>query len=436
METDRLQPALDLIVKGNIDYIVFECLAERTISLAQLRKLEDPSKGYNTMLEYRLEKALPLAYQHNVKVITNMGAANVRAAAELAVKIAAKHQLPLKVAAVYGDDIFSRIDKYYECPLMEKPNLKLGDLKDYIVSANAYIGYEGIYEALENGADVVITGRSTDTALFMAPAIYRFGWRNSLDKTATCAIAGHLIECSAQVSGGYFAVPGKKEVPDLWNLGFPIAEINERGEVFITKLEEAGGCVTTATCKEQLLYEIHDPANYLTPDVIADCSKISFEEIAKDRVKVTGVTGKPKPDTLKVSVGYLDSYIATIEVSYGGWKCVERAELLVASVKKRVEAMYGESVQELRSDIMGINSLLPGRRPPCEQALSEVRARVSIRVKNKRIAEEIIYECGSNVLNGPGGGGGRVESVKRVVSVLSILIPGEDVNINVEYMEV
>ncbi|MDR1070116.1 MAG: DUF1446 domain-containing protein, partial [Gracilibacteraceae bacterium] len=143
METDRLQPALDLIVKGNIDYIVFECLAERTISLAQLRKLEDPDKGYNTMLEYRLEKALPLAYKNNVKVITNMGAANVRAAAELAVKIAAKHQLPLKVAAVYGDDIFNRIDKYYECPLMEKPNLKLGDLKDYIVSANAYIGYEG-----------------------------------------------------------------------------------------------------------------------------------------------------------------------------------------------------------------------------------------------------------------------------------------------------
>ena len=316
---DRLEPSLELIEKGNLDYISYECLAERTIAIGQQAKLKDPTKGYNGLLEHRMEKALPLCWKHKVKLITNMGSANPQAAAKKCVEIARKHGLTgMKIACVTGDDLLPVIDKYMDTEVWETHE-PLSKLPGEIVSANAYMGVEGILKALEQGADVVITGRVADPAIFMAPAIHEFGWSlEDWDKLGKGTMMGHLLECGGQVTGGYFAEPGKKDVPGVGHLGFPIIEVSEDGSFFVTKVPEAGGMVTVETCSEQIVYEIHDPENYLTPDVVADFKQVKFTEVEKDKVQVEGATGKPKTDTFKCSIGYKDCFIGDGEISYGG----------------------------------------------------------------------------------------------------------------------
>ena len=262
---DRLEPSLELIEKGNLDYISYECLAERTIAIGHQEKLKDPGKGYNSMLEHRMEKALPLCRKHNVKLITNMGAANPEAAAAKCVEIAQKHGLTgMNIACVTGDDLLPIIDKYMGARVWETGE-PLSGLPGKIISANAYMGTEGILIALEQGADVIITGRVSDPAIYMAPVIYEFGWLpDDWDKLAKGTMMGHLLECGGQVTGGYYAVPGnaipgntvpgEKEVPGLGHLGFPIAQISEDGSFFITKVPGAGGIVTVGTCSEQICY--------------------------------------------------------------------------------------------------------------------------------------------------------------------------------------
>ena len=325
---DRLEPSLELIEKGNLDYISYECLAERTIAIGQQAKLKDPTKGYNGLLEHRMEKALPLCWKHKVKLITNMGSANPQAAAQKCVEIAKKHGLTgMKIACVTGDDLLPVIDKYMDTEVWETHE-PLSKLPGEIVSANAYMGVEGILKALDEGADVVITGRVADPAIFMAPAIHEFGWSlEDWDKLGKGTMMGHLLECGGQVTGGYFAEPGKKDVPGVGHLGFPIVEIAEDGSFFVTKVPEAGGEVTVETCSEQIVYEIHDPENYLTPDVVADFKQVKFTEVAKDKVQVEGATGKPKTDTFKCSIGYKDCFIGDGEISYGGPGCLDRAKL-------------------------------------------------------------------------------------------------------------
>ena len=297
---DRLEPSLELIEKGQLDYISYECLAERTIAIGQQAKLKDPTKGYNGLLEHRMEKALPLCWAHKVKLITNMGSANPQAAAKKCVEIAQKHGLTgMKIACVTGDDLLPVIDKYMDTEVWETHE-PLSKLPGEIVSANAYMGVEGILKALEQGADVVITGRVSDPAIFMAPIIHEFGWSlEDWDKLGKGTMVGHLLECGGQATGGYFAEPGKKDVPGVGHLGFPIVEIAEDGSFFVTKVPEAGGMVTVETCSEQIVYEIHDPENYFTPDVVADFKQVKFTQVEKDVVKVEGATGKPKTETFK-----------------------------------------------------------------------------------------------------------------------------------------
>ncbi|MBR2560402.1 MAG: DUF1446 domain-containing protein, partial [Firmicutes bacterium] len=323
---DRVEPSLELIEKGNLDYISYECLAERTIAIGQQAKLKDPTKGYNGLLEHRMEKAPPLCWEHKVKLITNMGSANPVAAAKKCVEIAEKHGLKgMKIACVTGDDLLPVIDKYMDTTVWETGE-PLSKLPGTIVSANAYLGVEGIIKALEQGADVVITGRVADPAIFMAPAIFEFGWAmDDWDKLGKGTMMGHLLECGGQATGGYYAEPGKKDVPGMGHLGFPIAEICEDGSFAITKVEGAGGMVTPSTLSEQIVYEIHDPENYLTPDVVANFKQVKFTETAKDYVVVEGATGKAKTDTFKCSIGYKDCFIGDGEISYGGPGCLERA---------------------------------------------------------------------------------------------------------------
>ncbi|MFA6506420.1 MAG: acyclic terpene utilization AtuA family protein [Treponemataceae bacterium] len=437
---DRLEPALDLIEHGNIDYIGFECLAERTIALAHEQMLRNPEKGYNEFLEYRMNGILPLFDRKQFKVITNMGAANPRAAVRVVAEMAAKRtKRRLKIAAVYGDDILDTIDTYRDYIIMETGE-KLGSLGNSIISANAYIGAEAIVEALKGGADIVIGGRIADPALFLGPLMYEFGWKpTDSEKVGKGILVGHLLECSSQVMGGYFADPGFKDVPELWNIGFPIAEVDESGDAVITKLPSAGGMVTPATVKEQIIYEIHDPRAYFTPDGVADYSQVGVEEIGKDKVAVRGASGKPSNGMYKVSVGYKDGFIGEGEISYGGPGAYERAELAGKIITERLK--YRKvPVEEIRVDYIGVNSLykepLSLRLNANERNNAEVRLRVAIRTKTKEDAELVGNEVETLYLNGPAGGGGAWKNVKEVIAVASILIPRKDISVGVEYQEV
>ncbi|MGP5547744.1 acyclic terpene utilization AtuA family protein [Psychrobacter alimentarius] len=432
---DRLEPALDIIRDGDVDYIVFECLAERTIAIAQQRKMKDSKQGYDSLLEYRMAQVLPLCVENNVKIVTNMGAANPKAAAEMVKQIAEKQGLQhLKIAAVTGDDVFPKIERYQNETLLENGK-QIKELGSSIVSANAYIGAAGIVQALKAGADIVITGRAADPSLFLGPMIYEFGWSfENAELLGKGTIGGHLMECGAQITGGYFADPGYKEVPELWNVGFPIMEVTENGEYHITKLANAGGLVSLATVKEQLLYEIHDPANYLTPDVIADFSSVQVEEVANDVVKVFGGSGKPKTDLLKTSIGYKDGYIAEAEISYGGAGSVERAKLAKTIMEKRLAAQGIEPI-EMRYDFIGLNSLYANETFDMQEA-PETRLRIAARTEDEAVANTIVREAMSLYTNGPAGGGGIRSNIKEIVSIGSILIPEPDTDINVSYWEV
>jgi hypothetical protein len=432
---DRLEPALDIIREGSVDYIVFECLAERTIAIAQQRKINNPKEGYDSLLEYRMEQVLPLCIEKKVKVITNMGAANPKAAAEMVKKIAENQGLcNLRIAAVTGDDVLSEIESYQNETLLENDK-QINELGLSIVSANAYIGAAGIVQALEEGADIVITGRAADPSLFLGPMIYEFGWSfEDAELIGKGTIGGHLMECGAQITGGYFADPGYKEVPDLWNVGFPIIEVTENGDYHITKLANSGGLVSLATVKEQLLYEIHDPTNYLTPDVIADFSTIQVEEVAKDVVKVFGGSGKPKTGLLKTSIGYKDGYMAEAEISYGGTGSVARAKLAKTIMEKRLAAQDIEPI-EVRYDFIGLNSLYGNEILDTEE-VPETRLRIAARTWDEAVASTIVREAISLYTNGPAGGGGIRSNIKEIVSIGSILIPEQDTDINVSYWEV
>ncbi len=283
---DRFEPAIELIEKGNINYLVYECLAERTIALYQLAKTKNPELGYNPQLEKRLRPVLEPCFRKGIRIITNMGAANPIAAGEKVAQMAQNLGLHgLKIAVVLGDDVIDVIKSCDSEVLETGENLEVYSAK--IVSANAYLGCQAITEALSTGANVVITGRVADPSLFLAPMVYEFGWKlNDYSVLGQGTVIGHLLECAGQVTGGYFADPGYKDVPRLWELGFPIAEVQENGEAIITKPEGSGGLVSEDTCKEQLLYEIHDPAAYITPDCVADFAGVALSRLAPIKLRL------------------------------------------------------------------------------------------------------------------------------------------------------
>jgi hypothetical protein len=382
-----------------------------------------------------MRRVLPLCAEKKIKVITNMGAANPVAALHVVKQLAVSLGLTsLKLAAVLGDDVFPQIDRYLSLPLMETGQ-RLETLKPRLISANAYLGAQGIVQALQQGADIVITGRVADPALILGPLCFEFGWNaQDYELLGKGTLAGHLLECGAQVSGGYYADPGYKDVPELWNLGFPIAEIAENGDLTITKLAETGGMVTPGTVKEQILYEIHDPANYLTPDVIADFSQVTVQEVAPNTVAVTGASGKARTGRYKTSVGYHDGFLVEGEISYGGSGAYQRAALAGEIVQHRL-AMLQVPVQELRIDYIGVNALY---KDALSQAITpswrdgpEVRLRVAARTTTHADAQQIGNEVEALYTNGPAGGGGVRTHITEVIAIASILIPDDDIQLEI-----
>ncbi|WP_179178647.1 acyclic terpene utilization AtuA family protein [Pseudomonas sivasensis] len=426
---DRIEPAVELAEHGDLDYLVFECLAERTIALAQQARISDPQGGYDPLLSERMRRVLPFVgrqtARRRLRVITNMGAANPVSAALEVRRIASELGLSLNVVAVVGDDVLSVLQPDH----VLDNGQTVGSLGERLISANAYLGVDGIIDALHAEADVVITGRVADPSLFLAPQMFEFGWAaDDWLRLGRGTLVGHLLECAGQVSGGYFADPGFKDVDDLARLGFPLAEIDADGEAVITKVAGSGGRVSRATCTEQLIYEVHDPAAYLTPDVTADFSQVGFVEEGVDRVRAQGANGRARPEQLKVSVGYLDGWIGEGQMSYGGPGAVARAQLARDVVLKRLELM-GVKMQDLRVELIGMDSL-HGPRSSVEPW--EVRLRVAARCEDRGDAVRVGNEVETLYTNGPSGGGGASKSVRQVVAVASLLLPRDAVSPRIE----
>ncbi|MGU3542131.1 acyclic terpene utilization AtuA family protein [Methylobacterium sp. A52T] len=418
---DRIEPAVELAERGDLDYLVFECLAERTIALAQQARLRDPEGGYDPLLEARLRAVLGPCRARGIRIVTNMGAANPVAAARKAGALARELGLAgLRIAAVTGDDLLDAVRAGDF--VLEESGEPVAGLGNRVVSANAYLGAAPIVAALADGADVVITGRVGDPALFLAPLVHAFGWAmDDWERLGRGTLAGHLLECAGQITGGYFADPGCKDVPDLARLGFPIGIVAEDGTVEITKVAGSGGRISLATCKEQLLYEVHDPARYIQPDVVGDFSEVEMEQVGPDRVRVRGATGAPATGLLKVSVGYVDSYIGEGQISYAGPGALARGRLALSVVRERL-ALTGVATTELRCDLIGVDALhgaaLSGGREPYE-----VRLRVAGRTETHAEAVRIGNEVETLYTNGPAGGGGAWKSAREVVAVQSVLVP-------------
>lgn len=424
---DRLEPAVVLAERGAIQFLGLECLGERTVALAQLRKRKDPSLGYDPLLVRRMELLLPLLRRNGIRLITNMGAANPLAAADAILRIARARKLPIRVAVVTGDDVHASIGP--ESVTLEN-GTPLGAFGE-LVSANAYLGVAALLPALETGADIVITGRVADPSLFLAPMVQHYGWSlDDFDRLARGTSVGHLLECAGQLCGGYFAEPGRKEIPDMAHLGFPYADVDAEGNAVLSKVAGTGGRINLATAKEQLLYEVTDPTGYVTPDVVADFTTAKLREVGPDRVAVTGVRGRKRPDKLKVSVGYLAGYVGEGEISYAGANAEARARLAGEIVRERL----GGEFPDLRVDLIG-STALHGKAFDGAARPYEVRLRIAGRAPTADRAMLVGEEVEALYTNGPGGGGGTRKYVHEQIGIVSTLLERERVQSRVTIKE-
>jgi hypothetical protein len=425
---DRLEPALVLAERGKLDYLMLECLGERTVALAQLRKLHDAKHGYDSLLERRMRGLLPLIKQNHVRVVTNMGAANPLCGAQAIVGLARELGLNVRVAALTGDDVLDALDPAQKVLETGEPLSSIGPL----FSANAYLGVDAMLPCLESGADVVLTGRVADPSLALAPLAHHFGWAvDDAERFARGTVVGHLLECAGQLTGGYYADPGKKDMSGMASLGFPFADVDAEGNAQFSKVEGTGGRINRMTATEQLLYEVTDPHAYLTPDVTADFSGVEIAESAPDTITVRGARGRKRPDTLKVSVGYHAGYIGEGEISYGGENCRARAQLAGEIVAERLRGQF----QELRVDILGLSSLHTRPMSGGEYHPYEVRLRVAGRSADRDMAARVGEEVEALWTNGPAGGGGARKATQEQIGIVSCLLPRDKVRPQVTVFE-
>ena len=438
---DRFDAAVPIVkaladVKGE-RFLIYEVLAERTLAIAQRLKRENPDQGYSPFLDIYLPLVLADCHRHGIRIVTNMGAANPLGAARRVHALARELGIRgLKVAAVTGDDLLATLS---EQDIRGEPIIEGIALDDRpIVAANAYLGARPVADALATGAHVVLVGRTTDAALSLGPLMHVHGWQaGDLDLLAQGTACGHLLECGAQVSGAYFPDPGFKDVPDFDRVGFPIAEVEADGSLVITKPPGTGGLVSRATVIEQLLYEVHDPHNYLTPDVVLDIGDVEVMDVGANRVGVSGARGKVAPATLKATVCVDAGWLGEGEISYAGPNALARAELAASVVRARCRAIgIGEPV---RVEVLGSGAIFDSngraRRPPIASAAEEYRVRAAVRSANRKVAQQVSDEVLSLYCSGPAGGAGVRQHVSPQVSTASILIDRKRVKAQVALVE-
>lgn len=408
-----------LVAAGGPAVLMFETLAERTLALAQLARLGQVDGGWEPSLERFVRPVLRRCVEAGIPIVGNFGAANPAGAARRLQALAAELGLgALRIAVVEGDDLLAALEPARLAGLL--PEALRGRP---LVSANAYLGARQIADALLGGAQLVVTGRVADPALALGPLLAHFGWAmDDWDRLAAGTMAGHLLECGAQVTGGYFADPGVKDVPDLARVGFPIAEVHADGRFTITKPAGTGGRIDRLTVTEQLLYEVHDPAAYLTPDVTADLSEAEVVELGADRVEVRGVRGHPAPAHLKATVCHQGGWLAEGEISYAGPQAAARAQLAGEVVRDRLH-LLGLGALPLRRDLVGVASVFAddaGRFWNAAAALppaGDVRLRVAAAAGTREEAEAVTREVLSLYTCGPAGGGGvRTHITPRLAS--------------------
>lgn len=428
--SDRLDAAVELVARTPLDWLVLECLGERTLAFAHRDRRADPARGYDPLLERRMRALLPLCRARGTRLLSNMGAANPRAAAEATLRVARALGLSgLRIAVLLGDEVTDALDP--ATPLWEGGTI--GD-RGRPVGANAYLGCEHLLSALATGAEVILTGRVADPSLFLAPVVARFGWAlDDWDRLAAGTLVGHLLECGMQVTGGYFADPGKKDVPDLARCGFPFAEVEPGGSAVLSKTPGSGGRVDALTVKEQLLYEVHDPAAYVTPDVVADFSAVEIEEVGPDRVRVAGARGTPRPPTLKVTVGFDGGFLAEAEISYAGPNAAARARLARAVLEERMRSVHGYT-GPLRIDLVGLRALHATALPEPAEA-EDVRLRAALRSESREPGELLLWEVEALLTCGPAGGGGYRGRIVPQVTTAAASLPRTRIATRVEVLE-
>lgn len=427
--------------EGQIDYLVMDYLAEVTMSILQKQKLKNPDFGYARDIPPLMEKLLPVMKEKKFKVITNGGGVNPIACKDAILEIAKKLGIDdLKIGVVLGDNILTKIDDYIENGI-ELKNMETGEsakiIKDKLLSANVYFGAEPVVNCLKEGADIVITGRVTDTGLTLAPMIYEFGWdMKNYDLMSAGTIAGHILECGGQASGGNFTGDWKK-IKDMWNIGFPIAEAFPSGEFIITKHDGTGGLVSVDTVSEQLVYEIGDPAEYITPDCIADFTSIHLENISENRVRVYGIKGKPETEFYKVSMSYSDGYSAIGSLTYSWPEALEKAKAADEILRKRLENL-GLNFDEIRTEYQGYNACHGNIAEEIKEP-NEVVMRIGVRSRDRKSVERFGMEIAPLILTGPPGvtgfAGGRPKP-SEVVAYWPALIPKKAVKPEIQLFKI
>ena len=413
-----------LIERGGACALIFENLAERTLATQQLAKRANPQLGYEPLLELELRPVLADCLAHGIVIVGNFGAANPAGAAALIQRLARELGLaPPRIAIVRGDDLSDTSGK-----AIVKDHLGKNFDEARFVCANVYQGAFEIADAIRAGAQIVVTGRVADPSLTLGPAIAHFGWKpDDWDALAGATMAGHLLECGAQVSGGYFADPGKKDVEGLEDVGFPIAEIAADGSCTISKASRTGGLVDERTVKEQLLYELHDPAAYITPDVVADITQATVAQVGPDRVRLSGVRGHARTATLKANVFFDGGWFGEGEISYAGPNAQARARLAMDIMQKRMGPLL-----PLRFDLIGVSSILGddgnrmlGAAPHGES--NDIRLRVAGQHLDLQVVERLLREITALWTGGPAGGGGVRVAKRQRLSTQSCLIARERV---------
>lgn len=437
---DMIDAPVRQVEGGPIDYLMLDYLAEVTMSIMQKQRARDPNAGYARDFVPLMRQILPACVERRIRVVTNAGGVNPHGCAVAVRDVARELGLRVRIATVTGDDIMDRLDDLLARGI-ELRNMDTGaplaTVRDRVQSANAYLGAWPLVEALRRGAQVVIAGRATDTGLTLAPMIYEFDWKeDDWDRLAAGTIAGHIIECGAQCSGGNCQYQWQT-IPDLANVGYPIVEAYPDGTFIVTKHEGTGGRVSIQTIKEQLVYEMGDPREYITPDCIADFTTIRLEDAGPDRVRVFGIKGRPCTDQLKVSISYFAGYKAVGTLVYAWPDAYEKAKAADAILRARLERL-GLKFDQILTEYVGVNAThgpLAGEPPP---DIPEVQLRVGVRGQDRAAVERFTKEIAPLILTGPpavtGFAGGRPK-VEEVIAYWPSLIPKSEIEPRVELIE-
>jgi len=437
---DMLEPAVEIAKKGNVKYLGFDHLAELTMSILQRQKNKNPSMGYIGDIVPWMEAILPISQPKGIKLITNAGGVNPRSAAEQVAQVAKSLGFNgMKIAIIEGDDLYPKLDELI-AKNVDLTNLDTGEkdirkFREKIIAANVYIGSESIIEALVAGADVVIAGRCSDTALYIGPIMYEFGWTFEKDweKIAAAQIASHVIECAECATRGFNEW---HKVKNVANIGFPILEFSENGEAIIEKVPDSGGVVNEWSIKEQLMYEVHDPKNYIMPDGISDFTTIKLEDLGNDRVKLSNMGGKPRPEKLKVQIGYQDGWIGEGQIFFSWPNAYEKAKQAEEIIRERFKTVKLEA-EEIQFDYVGVNMLHGTVAPEPSSDLNEVGLRVVARTKTREEALKIGREATHIwTLGGVGTAYGTPYRPRPVISLWPTLIPREEVKTTFTIKEV